>query len=244
MSDQGLVLAEEIERRIDQMQGILAHPIRSVQVHDRGEDFLVIEVDQAWMFRLMRRTPLNMAWRDVLGSGYQRLRQPLGETMIPAQHLQVLRKIVTNLQDRPITWAVTGSFGMALQGVPVEVHDIDIQTDQEGAYAIERCFADFVVQPVRYVASERMRSHLGALEVDGIQVEIMGAIQKRTGDEGWEAPIRVERYRRWKQTDALRVPVLSLEYEYGAYLRMGRWEKAEVLRRWLQRNKGGPRCSM
>jgi hypothetical protein len=164
--------------------------------------------------------------------------------VISPQHLQVLHKIVTRLQDHPITWAVTGSLGMALQGVPVEVHDIDIQTDQEGAYAIERCFADFVVQPVRYVASERIRSHLGMLEIDGIQVEIMGAIQKRIGDDGWEAPVQVERYRRWKQTGALRVPVLSLEYEYRAYLRMERREKAEVLRRWLQTNKDGPRCGM
>jgi hypothetical protein len=168
----------------------------------------------------------------------------LGETMIQPGYLQVLRKIVTRLQDRPITWVVTGSLGMALQGVPVEVHDIDIQTDREGAYAIERCFADLVVRPVRYVASERIRSHLGMLEIDGIQVEIMGAIQKRVDDQTWEAPVRVERYRRWKQTGTLRVPVLSLEYEYRAYLRMERREKAEVLRRWLQTNKDGPRCGM
>jgi len=32
----------------------------------------------------------------------------------------------------------------------------------------------------------------------------------------------------------MRIPVLSLEYEYQAYLKLGRIEKAEMLRSWLQ----------
>jgi len=32
----------------------------------------------------------------------------------------------------------------------------------------------------------------------------------------------------------MRIPVLSLEYEYRAYLRLGRREKAEKIRRWLE----------
>jgi len=84
---------------------------------------------------------------------------------------------------------------MALQGVPVEVHDIDIQTDKDGVYEIERCLAEFVIEPVRYSETERIRSHLGMLEIDGIKVEIMGDIQKRLGNQGWEEPIKVERYR-------------------------------------------------
>jgi hypothetical protein len=46
------------------------------------------------------------------------------KTMTPPHRLKVLRKIVTRLQDSPVDWVVTGSLGMALQGVPVEVHDV------------------------------------------------------------------------------------------------------------------------
>jgi len=50
---------------------------------------------------------------------------------------------------------------MALQGVPIPVHDIDIQTDKDGAYEIERCFAEYVVEPVRYSESQQTaRDHL------------------------------------------------------------------------------------
>ena len=128
---------------------------------------------------------------------------------------------------------------MALQGMPVEVHDIDIQTDKDGAYEIERCFVEFVIKPLRYSEIERIRSHLGMLEIDGIKVEIMGDIQKRLGNQGWEEPVKVECYRRWVEVDGLRIPVLSLEYEYQAYLRLGREKKAEILQRWLEKTGAG-----
>lgn len=162
--------------------------------------------------------------------------------MIPAQHLGALRKILTRLEDCPHSWVITGSLGMALQGVPVEVHDIDIQTDQEGASEVERRFFEYVIQPVQYLESERIRSHLGKLKIDGVQVEIMGGIQKRLDDQRWEDPVEFERYRHWIEIDGLRIPVLRLKYEQQAYLRMGRVEKAEMLRKWLlqQRpNHGG-----
>ncbi|MCW5852548.1 MAG: hypothetical protein KIT87_20910, partial [Anaerolineae bacterium] len=66
-----------------------------------------------------------------------------------------------------MTWAVTGSVGMALQGIPVEPHDIDLQTDAAGAYEIQRRLAEYSVQPVAFLAGERMRSHFGRLVIEG-----------------------------------------------------------------------------
>ena len=155
--------------------------------------------------------------------------------MITNQHLQVLRKIVTRLNDNSINWAVTGSMGMALQGMPLDVHDIDIQTNKAGAYEIERILMEYIVKPVRYLESERIRSYLGMLEIEGIQVEIMGDIQKRLEIQVWEEPVNIEAYRQWLEVDGMHIPVLSLNYEYQAYLRLGRNEKAEMLRAWLQK---------
>jgi hypothetical protein len=153
--------------------------------------------------------------------------------MIPPSHLNALRVIYHHLQNTDIHWALTGSFSFALQGVPVEPHDIDVQTDEAGAYAIERLFREHVVQPVAYWASEHMRSHFGVLEIAGVTVEIMGEIQKRLADGTWEEPVNVEQYRRFVNIENMQVPVLSLEYEYQAYSIMGRLEKARLLREWL-----------
>ncbi|WP_042701746.1 nucleotidyltransferase domain-containing protein [Thermococcus sp. PK] len=153
--------------------------------------------------------------------------------MIPQTHLKVLRKLYERLKDSSVNWVVTGSLGFALQGVPVEPHDIDIQTDREGAYEIESLFSEFVVEPVRFKESERIRSHFGALVIDGIRVEIMGDIQKKVEGE-WEQPVDISRYRRFVQIEGMQIPVLDLEYEYQAYLKLGRVKKAEMLKRFLE----------
>jgi hypothetical protein len=38
------------------------------------------------------------------------------------------------------------------------------------------------------------------------------------------------------EREGMSLPVLSLEYEYGAYLQMGRVEKARLLQKWLERS--------
>src|SRR3972149_7650234 len=159
--------------------------------------------------------------------------------MIEDRYLNTLRKIYTRLEDNKVNWVVTGSLGMALQGMTVDVHDIDIQTDKDGAYEIERCFSEYIVQPVSYIISERIRSHLGTLEIDGLKLEIMGDIQKQLEDKVWEDPVKVELYKCWVGINGMQIPVLSLEYEYQAYLKLGRIEKAEMLRNWLQKSKAG-----
>ena len=148
--------------------------------------------------------------------------------MIPQAHLKVLRKLYERLNDSNVNWVITGSLGFALQGVPVEPHDIDVQTDK-----IERLFSEFVVEPVRFKESERIRSHFGALMIDRIKVEIMGDIQKKVNEE-WEPPVDINRYKRFVQIEGMKIPVLDLEYEYQAYLKLGRVEKAKMLKKFLE----------
>jgi hypothetical protein len=132
-----------------------------------------------------------------------------------------------------VNWAVTGSLGFSLQGVPVEPNDIDIQTDKRGAYEIERYFSEFITKRVKFSFMERIRSHFGELMIDGIKVEIMGDIQKQLEDGRWENPVNLEHHKLVVEVEGMKVPVLSLEYEYQAYLKLGRIEKAEMLRNWL-----------
>jgi len=159
--------------------------------------------------------------------------------MIEQRFLRALRKIHSRLKTTGVNWAVTGSLGLSLRGMGVTVNDIDLQTDKEGAYQIGHRLAEYVVEPVGCVESQRLRSHLGRLKIEGILVEIIGDLQKRLTDGTWEEPVSVERYKQWVEFDGRQIPVLSLEYEYGAYKAMGRNEKAEVLRKWLEKSKAG-----
>ena len=153
--------------------------------------------------------------------------------MIEAHHLNALQKVYALLENKNILWTVTGSLNMVLQGMPVTAHDIDLQTDEAGAYAMEALFPEYVVEPVRYLASERMRSHLGKLLIDEVEVEIIGGLRKLLPDGTWEVPVDVKAHRCYVEINNMRVPVLSLAYEYQAYLTIGRLEKSEMLKRWL-----------
>ena len=157
--------------------------------------------------------------------------------MLNPNYLNVLRKIYARLINTDINWVVTGSLSFALQGIALEPHDIDLQTAEAGAYAIERCFSEFVVRKVVFSSSEKMRSHFGALSIDGIQVEIMGDISKRLKDGSWEEPVNLERYKRLIMVEDMHIPVLSLEYEYHAYLKLGRIQKVQMLKQALQEKK-------
>jgi len=52
---------------------------------------------------------------------------------IKQSHLNAFGKIYSRLHNSDINWVVTGSFAFAIQGIPLEVHDIDIQTNEKGA---------------------------------------------------------------------------------------------------------------
>ncbi len=134
-----------------------------------------------------------------------------------------------------MNWALTGSAGHALQGVPVEVHDIDVQTDESGAYAVAAALADDVVEPVRIVESGMMRSHFGRFRLHRVVVEVMGAVQTRTPGSEWLAPTDPSDHRILVPLgdQGPQVPVLSLRYEADAYDRIGRGARARLLRQHL-----------
>ncbi|MFC4438183.1 MULTISPECIES: nucleotidyltransferase domain-containing protein [Natrialbaceae] len=140
----------------------------------------------------------------------------------------VVKTLATALDDVP--WALTGSTSFALQGVPLTPNDVDVQTTEDGAYEIERRFAAQVVEPVSFAESASIRSHFGALEQDGVRVEIMGDVRKRRDGGTWGSPIELAEHHEFVTVDGVRVPVLSLEYEADAYEKLGRTERAALLR--------------
>jgi len=155
--------------------------------------------------------------------------------MVDRRYLNALSKIYARLNVSDVNWVLTGSVGFALQGMPVEIHDIDIQTDKVGAYEIESLFSESIVKKVDFSSTEKVRSHFGTLMIDGIKVEIMGDIQKRSENGEWEQPVDLQKHKQFVDIEGMHIPVLSLEYEYQAYVKLGRKEKAEMLKQWLAR---------
>lgn len=137
--------------------------------------------------------------------------------MLSNLHADVLRVIVSAAeQDPSIIWALTGSTSFALQGMPLEAHDIDVQTNEKSAYKLGNQLKKYIVEPIRFCGTEKIRSHFGRLKICDIDIEIMGD------------PIIQHVY--FKK---MSVPVLCLAYEAEAYRRLGRAERANDIERFI-----------
>jgi hypothetical protein len=158
------------------------------------------------------------------------------ESMRP-EHLRALRTIIGRLRDSSVDWALTGSCSFAVQGLPVQPNDIDIQTDKEGAYEIEWLFSTEVVEKVRFLESDKVRSYFGALMIDEVRIEIMGDIEKRESDGSWGKPVELDHYKIFVEYEGMQVPVLLLEYECEAYKALGRRDRAKMLNNWLSQKR-------
>lgn len=132
--------------------------------------------------------------------------------MLDPSYLRVLRKICERLSNTGINWALTGSCSFALQGIDVEPHDIDVQTNKTGAYKIENLFSEFLTSKIVFSSAERIRSYFGVLMIDEIKVEIMGDIEILREDRSWEEPIDLNLHKQIVEVEEMKIPVISLDY--------------------------------
>jgi hypothetical protein len=141
----------------------------------------------------------------------------------------VLDLLLTRLDGQPIIWALTGSTAFALQGVSVSPGDIDVQSNADGAYKIERLFAEYSQKLVTFSATSQLKSHFGSLMIDGVKVEVIGELQKKVNGV-WEPPPNLQKLQRVITVQGYQIPVLDLSYEIESYRKMGREETAALLR--------------
>ena len=78
-----------------------------------------------------------------------------------------------------------------------------------------------------------MKSHYGKLEIGGVHVEIMGAVQKKLGDGSWEEPVKLGNHYMSVVYIKMKLPVLDLEYERDTYQILGRDDKVKKLNKYL-----------
>ncbi len=157
--------------------------------------------------------------------------------LLPEPIRAALIQLIPILNATGAPWVLGGSCCLALHGVKVEPHDVDIVTSADGAYRIGDALRQVAEerQAVQWSESERIRSHHGLYQMGDTQVDIIGAAELREG-EGWASTWDPAEW----QTDSLAVPgtgtpvvTLTLEYELGAYRKMQREAKAKLIEQRL-----------
>jgi len=149
---------------------------------------------------------------------------------LPEQHAAVLTLLVARIPPADYLWALTGSAGLRLQGVDLSVHDLDLQTDAKTIYLLEKEIVEFMNIPVHVWESEHTLSYHGQAEIDGLQVELLGDVRHRGTEDAWQPPVDIRSVLVWVEWHGVQIPVLPLVHEALAYEKMGRIQKAELIR--------------
>ena len=148
---------------------------------------------------------------------------------INSKYLHVIEFISQSLSQSKILWALTGSSNHLLQGVKRKPRDIDILSDASGILLIEKHFEAYVIRPVEYSVLTNIRSFFGKLIISGIEIDLMGDIENMLEDGIWEPHTDWEKNIRWLNIDDVFIPVLSLQYEYAIYRKLGKGVQAQRL---------------
>jgi SAM-dependent methyltransferase len=138
----------------------------------------------------------------------------------------VLKIINRKLKNQKIKWVLVGSTSLALQGVKIKPKDIDILTDKEGAFRVNKLFKNYEVKPVEFGrlkigGKELFESYLGKFKIKGVKVEIMGNLKEKLGrkwiylHKGLKSPKIIE-------FQGMRLPVSPLKEQLKSYSRLGR----------------------
>ena len=106
--------------------------------------------------------------------------------MLNPTFVEVIKIVSENIPSN-IKWAIDGSTSLALQGIDVTPHDIDILTDHEGTIRIQESLKKYNVVPISHSSNEKYDSYFGTFKMKGIKVDVMGDLRVfRSGK--WSTP--------------------------------------------------------
>ncbi len=135
----------------------------------------------------------------------------------------VLLPVARRLVEAGITYRIVGGTSVALNGVPIKVNDIDIETSEQDAFRFQEIFSENAFQPPAWSEGGGYRSVFGRYDFQGVQIDIMGDLQRREGDR-W-IPTMTQTETR-VDLEGFSLPVSWLEEETLAYIRRGRLDRA------------------
>ena len=162
--------------------------------------------------------------------------------MISREIIKTLKFIVSRLGNQKINWALSGSLGLALRGVKVKTHDIDIITNKKGAYKIARLLKDYEFKKLKFSRGGLFASYYGKAKINGVIVEIIGNFRKKMLDGSWTKDSSL-RHKEFFNFRGMKIPLLGLEYEYKFYLNdrsRKRLKTAQKIKEFLNNSSSCP----
>lgn len=148
----------------------------------------------------------------------------------PENFQKVILLLVARLKN--FQYAFRGTASLVLQGLEMNVSDIDIVGDEEAALACNDLLAEYLVEEVAFKQSGKFKSYFGKFAVEGIPVEVMGEWQIKDTKGRWSEPFNASK-RKLLRLDRKEVYVTSIEEELAVFAKMGRWAAYQKIKKQL-----------
>jgi len=151
----------------------------------------------------------------------------------PKQFKKTILFLAKKLQG--CQYAFRGTASLVLQGLEMNVDDIDILCNKKTALKCNRLLKDFLVEKVSYKKSPKFKSFFGKFEVNGISVEVMGDWQIKDTKGVWGQPFTADGGQR-KEISFVgkKVWVTKTETELLMFAQMGRWTAYQKIKKQLK----------
>lgn len=148
----------------------------------------------------------------------------------PKNFEEVILLLAEKLGD--FQYAFRGTASLVLQGIQMNIEDIDIVGDKKMALACNDLLAKYSVEEVTFEESSKFKSYFGKFKVEGIRVEIMGEWQIKNTKGKWSEPFNASE-RKSILLDGKEIYVTSVEEELIVFAKMGRWTAYQKIKKQL-----------
>lgn len=135
----------------------------------------------------------------------------------------ILHRVARTLSETNIDYRLVGSAALALHGVDVPVHDLDLEMAKEDAQRLLAQFKAHIVLPLAWREAEHIRSHYGRLEIDGVGIDVMAGLERRVRGH-WVPALCTSGTT--VELDGTRICLVALEEETLSQMRRGRLDAA------------------
>lgn len=151
----------------------------------------------------------------------------------PAQFEKVIIFLAETLSGK--RYAIRGTASLVLQGLDMNVDDVDVLCDGETALFCNDVLKDYLIEDVVFQESPKFKSYFGKFKIRGVQVEIMGNWQIKDTKGNWSESFAArDSERKEIILEAQRIYVTTIEMELQMFAKMGRWTALQKIRREAQ----------
>ena len=139
-------------------------------------------------------------------------------------------------------YAFRGTAGLVLQGLDMNVDDIDIVCDMDTAEASNELLADFVTEPVSFKETSKLKSYFGKFKINNILVEVYGDWQIKDLKGNWgEAFDASDDEVNEIEFQGRRVRVVKPGTELSVFAKLGRWNAFHKIKKQVELKKNKSR---